>query len=63
MGMQQLKFDLANMGVYQELTDVMKSIASVKFPKLKKRMEGLRYFGHAVEKISLSPIRLSNPKR
>jgi F-type H+-transporting ATPase subunit gamma len=50
MGMQQLKSELASMGVFQELTDVMKSMASAKFPKLKRKMDGLRFFGHAVEK-------------
>jgi F-type H+-transporting ATPase subunit gamma len=61
MGMQQLRIDLANTFVYRDLTDVMKSIASVKFPKARKRLDGFRVFGDAVRENLLLAFNSINP--
>jgi F-type H+-transporting ATPase subunit gamma len=61
MGMQQLRIDLANTFVYRDLTDVMKSLASVKFPKARKRLDGFRIFGDAVRDNLLLAFNSINP--
>ena len=49
MGMQELKGELNSLNLFDDFTGVLKSLASVKFPKAKNRLQGFRLFGDAVQ--------------
>jgi len=47
MGMQQLKNELASLVELDDFTSVLKSMASVKYPKFRSKLDGFRIFGEA----------------
>ena len=48
MGMQRLKEELEELVSFDDFSDVLKSIASIKYPKAKKKLDGFRVFAKSV---------------
>jgi F-type H+-transporting ATPase subunit gamma len=62
MGMQQLKEDLGELISFDDFSIVMKSMASIKYPKFKKKLDGFRDFASSVEENLLLAYNSFNPE-